>query len=73
MTDQGIAGGLAWSYGELPSVLILLFILTRWQRDDSRQAAAADREALVNGTPELDAYNAYISRLNDRADRAHRS
>lgn len=73
LTDQGIAGGLAWSYGELPSVLIVLFILVRWQRDDARQAVAADRHAETNGTPELDAYNAYISRLNDRASRVHRS
>lgn len=38
LTDQGIAGGLAWSYGEGPNVLMLLYILHRWFRDDTANA-----------------------------------
>ncbi len=66
MQDQGIAGGLAWSYGELPGVLLLMFILVRWQRDETRGWARADRRSAVAGDPELDAYNAYLRQLANR-------
>lgn len=63
MADQKTAGGLAWAYGELPTVLILVFIAHQWFRADTRQARRADAEADANGTPELDAYNAHLERL----------
>lgn len=69
MQDQGVAGGLAWSYGELPGVLLLMFILVRWQRDEARGWARSDRAAALAGTPELDAYNDYLQRLADRPER----
>lgn len=64
--DQGVAGGLAWSYGELPGVLLLLYIMVRWQRDEARGWARADQAAAVEGTPELDAYNKYLEQLANR-------
>ena len=63
MADQKVAGGLAWAYGELPTVLILVFIAHQWFRADTRQARRADAEADLHGTPELDAYNAYLEQL----------
>ena len=63
MADQKVAGGLAWAYGELPTVLILVFIAHQWFRADTRQARRADAEADAHGTPELDAYNAYLEQL----------
>lgn len=66
IADQQIAGALAWSYGELPSLIILLVLLSRWQKADVRAARAADRVADTHGTPELDAYNDYLARLNGR-------
>lgn len=67
--DQQIAGALSWSYGELPTVFILLFLLPRWFRDDTRKAKAADRQADRFGNPELDAYNEYLARLRKRDER----
>ncbi len=67
--DQQIAGALSWSYGELPTVIILLFLLPRWFRDDTRKAKAADRQADRFGDPELDAYNEYLARLRKRDER----
>ena len=64
LKDQGTAGGLAWSYGELPTMIILLIILSRWFRTDTREAAAADRRIDLHGNPELDAYNDHLARLN---------
>ncbi|MFF1385662.1 cytochrome c oxidase assembly protein [Arthrobacter sp. NPDC058288] len=69
MTDQGVAGGLAWSYGELPGVLLLMFILVRWQREEARGWVRADRAAALEGNPELDAYNDYLQRLANRPER----
>ncbi|MCW1249677.1 cytochrome c oxidase assembly protein [Acaricomes phytoseiuli] len=69
MRDQGVAGGLAWSYGELPSVLLLLLVLYRWQRDDTRTARQKDHDADRSGKdPEdLSAYNAYLEGLAKRS------
>lgn len=63
LEDQGVAGGLAWGYGEGPTVIILLFLLHRWFVDDTRQAKAADARADRDGDPELDAYNDYLEHL----------
>lgn len=68
LEDQLFAGGLAWSYGEAPTLIILLVLLGRWYRDDTRRARLADRRHDLHGNPDLDAYNDYLSRLNDRAD-----
>ncbi|MDO5878123.1 MULTISPECIES: cytochrome c oxidase assembly protein [Paenarthrobacter] len=66
MQDQGLAGGLAWSYGELPGVLLLMFILVRWQRDEAKGWVRSERKAAVDGTPDLDAYNEYLRQLANR-------
>lgn len=65
LADQQIAGGLAWSYGEAPTVLILLYLVHRWYRDDTRKAQRADRHADASGDPDLDEYNRYLQRLRD--------
>ena len=69
LADQGIAGGLAWSYGEGPNVLMLLYILQRWFRDDTSKAAAADIRASRYGDPDLDAYNEYLAQLHRREEK----
>lgn len=61
--DQGIAGALAWSYGEGPNVLILLFLLHRWYREDTKRATAADRRRDRDGDDELEQYNEYLRKL----------
>ena len=62
----GLAGGLAWSYGEAPTLLMLIYVMHRWFREDTTQAAAADRRADAHGDPELDAYNDYLTRLHQK-------
>ncbi|GMM95525.1 hypothetical protein MTsN4n12_09330 [Microbacterium sp. MTN4-12] len=64
--DQRLAGGLAWSYGEAPTLLMLIFGMHRWFRADTAQAVAADRRADAHGDPELDAYNDYLTRLHQK-------
>ena len=64
--DQWLAGGLAWSYGEGPTLLMLIYVMHRWFRDDTARAAAADRHADLHGDDELDSYNAYLTRLHQK-------
>lgn len=67
--DQYLAGGLAWAYGEIPSLLILLFITVGWQREEARTTARTDAE---QATPQLDAYNAYLERLRQHEEKYQR-
>ncbi|PZQ89527.1 MAG: hypothetical protein DI534_06870 [Leifsonia xyli] len=71
--DQQVAGGLAWGYGEAPTVIILLVIMYRWFRDDTRRAAAADVRADRDGDAELEAYNARLAAMSARSRRQEAS
>lgn len=64
--DQWLAGGLAWSYGEGPTLLMLIYVMHRWFGDDTARAAAADGHADLHGNAELDSYNAYLTRLHQK-------
>ena len=66
LRDQQLAGGLAWSYGEAPGLLMLLLIASRWQRNDTERSTARDRQIDRDGgaDAELEQYNAYLARLN---------
>ncbi|MDN3495136.1 cytochrome c oxidase assembly protein [Planococcus sp. APC 4015] len=64
--DQRLAGGLAWSYGEAPTLLMLIYVMHRWFREDTTQAVAADRRKDAYGDPDLDAYNDYLTRLHQK-------
>ncbi|WP_222192895.1 cytochrome c oxidase assembly protein [Modestobacter italicus] len=68
--DQGLAGGIAWSFGEFPTVLVLAVVFFQWVRSEERSNKAADRardRAIARGEsgddPELVAYNERLRRL----------
>jgi len=68
--DQGAAGGIAWSFGEFPTVLVLAVVFFSWTRSEERANRAADRardRAVARGEsgedPELTAYNERLRRL----------
>ncbi len=63
LEDQKIAGALAWSYGEGPTVIILLVLMSAWRRSEERSNRTRDRVADV----ELDRYNAYLARLQSHS------
>jgi cytochrome c oxidase assembly factor CtaG len=63
LADQHVGGGIAWASGELPMLLVVIVLLTRWARDDAREAARHDRRADADGEAELAAYNAMLARL----------
>src|SRR3712207_2693230 len=51
--DQTVAGGIAWSFGELPTVLVLIVVLVAWMGSDERRARTLDRAAERDGDAEL--------------------
>ncbi|MFC7886710.1 cytochrome c oxidase assembly protein [Streptomyces sp. NPDC057376] len=66
LSDQNAAGGIAWAFSEVPSVLVLLALLFQWYASEERQARRKDRAADRDGDKELEAYNAYLASLNTR-------
>jgi cytochrome c oxidase assembly factor CtaG len=66
LNDQTTAGGIAWSFSEVPSVIVLVAILFQWYTTEQRQARRTDRAADRNGDAELVAYNAYLASLQAR-------
>ncbi|MFC9929172.1 cytochrome c oxidase assembly protein [Streptomyces sp. NPDC127190] len=66
LADQVSAGGIAWAFSEVPSVLVLIALLFQWYRSEQRQARRTDRAADRDGDKELEAYNAYLASLGAR-------
>ncbi|MFD5812863.1 cytochrome c oxidase assembly protein [Streptomyces sp. NPDC127038] len=66
LADQTAAGGIAWAFSEIPSVLVLLALLFQWYNSEQRQSRRLDRAADRDGDKELEAYNAYLASLNAR-------
>jgi cytochrome c oxidase assembly factor CtaG len=67
LTDQTAAGGIAWAFSEIPSVIVLLVLLSQWYTSEQRQARRKDRAADRDGDAELVAYNAYLASLEARS------
>jgi hypothetical protein len=76
--DQRLGGGIAWSFGEIPILVLVVVMTLRWFLADSRDARRFDRSEERTGDAELSAYNAYLARLAIRGpgvgtvDGAHR-
>ncbi|GAA1514007.1 cytochrome c oxidase assembly protein [Sphaerisporangium rubeum] len=71
LADQQAGGGIAWAFGEIPTLIVLIALAFQWYRDENRKSRRADRRADAKaardggtGDAELDAYNDYLSRLN---------
>jgi putative membrane protein len=71
LSDQQTAGGIAWAFTEMPTLLVLGVIFLQWQRGDSRQAAHSARRAERFGDTQLDDYNAALAALARRDERGH--
>ncbi|MEU7645008.1 cytochrome c oxidase assembly protein [Streptomyces huasconensis] len=66
LADQEAAGGIAWAFSEIPSVVVLVALLFQWRRSEDREARRKDRAADRDGDQELEAYNAYLASLAAR-------
>ena len=61
-------GGIAWAFGEVPTLLVLIALAVQWSRSDDREAARHDRKAERDGDAELTAYNEQLAMMNRRND-----
>jgi putative copper resistance protein D len=66
LRDQGVAGGIAWSFGELPTVLVLAVVFFAWARSEDRRGRVLDRAAERTHDAELEAYNARLRAMAQR-------
>ena len=61
--DQYAGGGIAWSIGELPTLILAITVAIQWSRSDDRNQRRRDRHADRTGDVELDEYNQYLAKL----------
>ncbi|MEO3756385.1 cytochrome c oxidase assembly protein [Streptomyces sp. B6B3] len=66
LAEQSAAGGLAWAFSEIPTVIVLVALLVQWYLSEQRQARRRDRAANRDGDRELAAYNAFLASLESR-------
>ncbi|WP_243761379.1 cytochrome c oxidase assembly protein [Streptomyces sp. YIM 98790] len=66
VADQTAAGGIAWAFSEIPSVIVLIALVVQWYLSEDRRARRLDRAADRDGDRDLAAYNAYLASLESR-------
>ena len=64
--DQQAGGGIAWSIGEIPTVILAIVVAIRWGRNDTRETKRLDRNADRTNDAELTEYNRMLERLGER-------
>lgn len=73
LEDQYLGGGVAWSIGEIPTLILAIAVAIQWSRSDERAQRRRDRHVDRAGDVELDEYNAQLAALAERdARRARR-
>ncbi|WP_313355636.1 cytochrome c oxidase assembly protein [Microbacterium sp.] len=66
MEDQYIGGGIAWSVGEIPTLILAVTLAIQWSRSDAKVQRRRDRHADRTGDAELEEYNARLARMAER-------
>nr|WP_256921815.1 cytochrome c oxidase assembly protein [Leifsonia sp. NCR5] len=66
LVDQQTGGGIAWSVGEIPTVILAIVVAIQWSRSDDRETKRRDRNADRTGEAELNAYNERLQKLASR-------
>ncbi|WP_405374382.1 MULTISPECIES: cytochrome c oxidase assembly protein [unclassified Microbacterium] len=66
LADQYLGGGIAWSIGEIPTVILAITVAVQWSRSDERTQRSQDRHADRTGDAELEEYNARLAAIADR-------
>jgi putative copper resistance protein D len=63
LADQYVGGGIAWSIGEIPTLILAVVVAIQWSRSDERAQRRSDRHADRTGDQELEQYNARLAAL----------
>lgn len=72
LQDQYVGGGVAWSVGEIPTLILAITVAIQWSRNDDRAQRRRDRHADRTGDAELAEYNARLAEIAARDARAAR-
>ena len=72
LVDQYTGGGVAWSIGEIPTLILAITVAVQWSRSDDRAQRRSDRQADRTGDAELEEYNAQLAALAARDARTRR-
>jgi putative copper resistance protein D len=72
LEDQYLGGGIAWSIGELPTLILAITVAIQWSRSDERLQRRRDRQVDRAGDIELDEYNERLAALAERDARQNR-
>ncbi|MBX9718299.1 MAG: bifunctional copper resistance protein CopD/cytochrome c oxidase assembly protein, partial [Microbacteriaceae bacterium] len=70
LADQQTGGGIAWSVGEIPTLVLAMLVVWSWSRADGRETKRLDRRADRDGDADLEAWNAMLA---DRARASERA
>jgi putative copper resistance protein D len=70
LADQQTGGGIAWSVGEIPTLLLALLVMWSWSRADTRESTRLDRKADRDGDADLEAWNAMLAERAAATERA---
>nr|WP_233245516.1 cytochrome c oxidase assembly protein [Salinibacterium hongtaonis] len=57
LVDQQTGGGIAWSVGEIPTIILAITVAISWSRNDDKVTRRLDRKADRDGDADLNAYN----------------
>jgi cytochrome c oxidase assembly factor CtaG/putative copper export protein len=66
IADQQTGGGIAWSVGEIPTLILAITVAILWSKSDAKDAKRLDRKAERDGDADLVEYNRMLA---DRAAR----
>lgn len=66
MQDQLTAGGIAWSIGEIPTLVLAIVVAVQWSRSDARETKRKDRASDRSGNADIADYNAMLQRMAER-------
>lgn len=66
IADQKVGGGIAWSIGEIPTLILAVSVVVMWARSDTVLARRLDRKADRDGDAELADYNEMLEKLQNR-------
>ncbi len=67
LADQQTGGGIAWSVGEIPTLVLAMLVVWSWSRADGRESKRRDRQADRDGEADLAAWNAMLAQRAERA------
>jgi cytochrome c oxidase assembly factor CtaG/putative copper export protein len=61
IADQQTGGGIAWSVGEIPTIILAITVAIMWSKSDAKDAKRLDRKADRDGDADLREYNRMLA------------